>query len=84
MSNKRIEPILQRASDILRENPEMHTSEFMVKIRKSNAHSGNLMSLARKPLGLTMLTKAAKTMAILEKTSEIKGREFHELLHVKS
>lgn len=84
MSNKRIEPLLQRAIDILRETPDIHISEFMVKIGKSYAHSGNLMSLARKHLGLTVLTKVAKTMAILEKAPEIKGREFRDLLHVKS
>jgi hypothetical protein len=84
MSNKRIEPLLQRAIDILRQNPDININEFKNSIGKSYAHSGNLMSLARKQLGLTVLTKVAKTMAMLAQRPEIKGREFRELLGVKS
>jgi DNA-binding transcriptional regulator YiaG len=84
MKKKKFEPLQQRAIQLMRDDPNLSIQEFAERIGKTYSHAGSLMTFARKHLGLTILTKVAKTMAILDQGSEITGREFRNLLGVKN
>lgn len=83
----KLQPLQNLAINIIRENPNISIHAFAEQIGKRYSHAASLMSFARSQLGQPARerpTKVDKTMAIIAQNINLSGREFRELLQVKS